>query len=138
VSGVQVLLVPVGGDWYALELLAVREVVVAGRLEPLPGAPPTVVGLANLRGEVVPVLDTAALLGITAPPTGSPHLVIATTARGVAALTATGRPCTGRLGAPAGPSELATARGRWAVGDEVAALLDLEALVAPERIGAPA
>jgi purine-binding chemotaxis protein CheW len=134
-SGAQVLLVPVGADWYALELLAVREVVVAGRVEPLPGAPPAVLGLFNLRGEVVPVLDTAALLGVGAPPAGSPHLVIAETARGLAALTATGRPRTARLGSPAGPSELTAGRGRWAVGDEVAALLDLEALVAPGRIG---
>jgi purine-binding chemotaxis protein CheW len=137
---VQVLLLPVGADWYALELTAVREVVVGGALEPLPGAPPATRGLMNLRGVVLPVLDTAALLGIErpSPGAGSPHVVVVESARGPAGLTASAVPQTGVLGDGAGRSELPAGRGRYAVGDDVAVLVDLETLLAPERIGAAA
>jgi purine-binding chemotaxis protein CheW len=137
---VQVLLLPLGADWYALELAAVREVVLPGRLEPLPGAPPAALGLMNLRGEVLPVLETATLLGIPQPPrgAGAPHVVVVGCERGAAGLMTSATPQTGVLGDGAGPTELRCGRGRYAVGEDVAVLVDLEALLAPECIGAPA
>lgn len=44
---------------------------------PVPGAPPFVRGLLNLRGELVPVLEVRARLGLGArPPRASDHLLL--------------------------------------------------------------
>jgi len=56
------LLVPVGADWYALDMASVREVVAFPLLTRVPTAPAALLGLFNLRGEIVPLFDTAALL----------------------------------------------------------------------------
>lgn len=132
----EVLLLPLGAAWYAVALERVREVVAGAVVEALPGAPPAVRGLANVRGEVVGVLDTAALLGLGSEP--GDHLVLVDSDRGTGALTARGRPRTGILGDAAGPAELGPAIGRFAVGGDVATLLDLDALLHPARVGAPA
>jgi purine-binding chemotaxis protein CheW len=53
----EVLLFTLHGQRYALPAPAVRELVRAARLTPLPHAPDVVEGLLNLRGELLPVLD---------------------------------------------------------------------------------
>lgn len=68
--------VRLGSEHYALPVEDVLEVAGMGRLTPLPGAPPPFIGVRNLRGEVLPVVDLADLLG--APGAGPPaHLVVA-------------------------------------------------------------
>jgi purine-binding chemotaxis protein CheW len=52
------------GEQYALAVDHVTEVVLLDALTPVPGAPPSVLGLCNLRGEVVSVVDLAAVLGL--------------------------------------------------------------------------
>ena len=61
---VQAVLLPVGDDIYALPVDWVREVVAAPPVTRLVTAPSVVLGLFNLRGEIVPLLDIAALLSI--------------------------------------------------------------------------
>lgn len=48
---------------YGLELLKVQEVVRPAILLPLRGAPPHMLGVMNLRGQVVPVIDLGLYLG---------------------------------------------------------------------------
>ena len=48
---------------YGLELLKVQEVVLPTPLLPLRGTPPAMLGVMNLRGQVVPVLDLGVHLG---------------------------------------------------------------------------
>jgi chemotaxis signal transduction protein len=87
------------------------------------------VGLANLRGEILPVVDSAEALGgerVNEPT----HLVVVEVARGKAALAATGAPTPIELGEPSGRSERRGGRGRYTLdGDKIASLLDLDALV---------
>ena len=130
----QALLIPLGEDWYALELAAVREVLPLPDVTPVPGAPAAVHGLFNLRGTVLPLLDTASLLGLA--PGGPPAFaVVADTGAGPAALTATAMPAGATLGDPAGPAELPAAVARFATEQGgVATLVDLEALL--EGLGA--
>jgi chemotaxis signal transduction protein len=52
-----------GGESYALPMESVREVECVSRVTPVPGAPGFVRGLVNLRGEILPLLDLAALVG---------------------------------------------------------------------------
>jgi purine-binding chemotaxis protein CheW len=52
----------VGGERYAVEARYVAE-VASRELTPVPGAPARLLGLANLRGEILPVFDLARCLG---------------------------------------------------------------------------
>jgi len=45
-----------------------REVTPLGSLTPVPLAPLSLLGVGNLRGSLLPVLDLAPLLGLAAPP----------------------------------------------------------------------
>lgn len=60
---VRALLVEVSGTRCALPLDAVAEIVPAARVEPVPSAPAAVLGVLNVRGEAVAVLDVAVFLG---------------------------------------------------------------------------
>jgi len=56
--------VRVAGEEYALPVDVVLEVAELGAATPVPGAPPAVLGVRNLRGSVLPVVDLAAALGL--------------------------------------------------------------------------
>jgi purine-binding chemotaxis protein CheW len=58
------VLVRVGNEHYALPVADVLEVAELGELTPVPGAGPAVRGVRNLRGQVLPVVDLAAALGL--------------------------------------------------------------------------
>jgi purine-binding chemotaxis protein CheW len=126
----QALLLPLAGDWYALELATVREVVPSPVLRHLPRAPAAVLGVLNLRGDVVPVLDTARLLG-QGSSTRVEHVVVVDSELGAAGLAVDALPRRASMGAPAGPTDLAAGRGKFAVdGGEVATLLDIGLVLA--------
>ena len=57
--------VRLGGESYAVAVENVIEVGGVGELSPVPGAHGAVLGVRNLRGEVLPVFDLASVLGIT-------------------------------------------------------------------------
>lgn len=52
-----------GEAWYAFDAASVQEVIRLGRVTPVPHAPPEVLGVLNLRGKIVTLLDTGILLG---------------------------------------------------------------------------
>lgn len=56
----------VGGQRFAWALTVIREIVPARTVTRLPGAPRWVLGLLNLRGTVLTVVDLAARLGLDA------------------------------------------------------------------------
>jgi len=59
-----------GGD-YGVELAHVQEVLRPLPVTRLPLAPPAIAGLINLRGRIVPVVDTCLVLGRGAAPARS-------------------------------------------------------------------
>jgi chemotaxis signal transduction protein len=68
----------IGTELYALSVEHVLEIAEIGDLTPFPGAGAAVLGIRNLRGQVLPVFDLAALLGIDGA--GAPsRLVVAET-----------------------------------------------------------
>jgi len=133
VSTVEALLLRVGADLFALPVDWAREVVAAPAVTPLATAPPVLLGLFNLRGQIVPLLDTAAVLGTGRTETTT-FVVVVASAQGLAGLATTGLPRRELLDTPAGPSELAGTTGLYRVGHEVAALLDPAALLSAERL----
>lgn len=72
----RLLVFQAGGGFYALSMESVREVERLGRVTPVPGAPPFVRGLVNLRGEILPLIDLAALIG-KKPARSAQRLIVA-------------------------------------------------------------
>lgn len=56
------------GSSFGVDILAVREVVAHAELTKVPGAPPFVRGLVNLRGQILTVVDLAVRLGLAPRP----------------------------------------------------------------------
>jgi len=72
-----VLLVELSGELYALPSSSVREVMRYRDYTHVPGAPPTLPGILNQRGTILPVVDLQSLLGLaSAPPTRATRLVV--------------------------------------------------------------
>jgi chemotaxis signal transduction protein len=67
-TGVDHVVVRLGGGRYGLAARDVAEVVPVPRVTRLPGAPGWVRGLANWRGHVLPVVDLRALLELPVTP----------------------------------------------------------------------
>jgi purine-binding chemotaxis protein CheW len=60
----------VGRERYAIPAEQAAEVIRIPRLARVPRSPPALLGIANLRGSVLPVVDLAKLLGM---PDGAGH-----------------------------------------------------------------
>ena len=54
----------VSGECYAIELIAVREVISPPAIVAVPGASPEVLGVINLRGCIVTVINARRVLGL--------------------------------------------------------------------------
>ena len=55
-----------GSEEYAVPLLTIREVVALPKVAPIPQAPPYFLGLMNLRGNIIPLVDLRLKMGIQA------------------------------------------------------------------------
>ncbi|MFH1416165.1 MAG: chemotaxis protein CheW [Elusimicrobiota bacterium] len=55
----------IGDEIYAIDILNVYEIVVPGKIFNAPTTPPYVIGVINLKGEVLPVIDLKQFLGIS-------------------------------------------------------------------------
>lgn len=68
-----------GGTACAVDVRDAREVVTLEAWTRVPGAPPALLGVMNLRGTVLPVVEARPLLGVPAPALtpGTPAVVIA-------------------------------------------------------------
>lgn len=121
----QALLLPVGADWYALDIHSVREVVARPAATAVPTAPKPLLGLFNLRGEIVPLFETATLVGLPSLPLG-PYVAIVQTAMGPAGLSLSQVPESVELDVSV-PSETAT----FALGARLATLIDADQLLGP-------
>ena len=53
-----------GTEEYAIPLLSVKEVIAIPELTPIPSSPPYFLGIMNLRGQVISILDLRQKLGI--------------------------------------------------------------------------
>src|SRR5262249_34539178 len=60
----RVCLITLDGEVFAVDVECAREMVALEELATVPRAPAYVVGVANVRGQVVPILDVRPLLGL--------------------------------------------------------------------------
>ncbi len=64
IVGLRACIFTVGAEPFAFDVRRVREVILLDELTAVPAAPPQVVGVANLRGDVLPIVDPQRLLGV--------------------------------------------------------------------------
>jgi len=64
------------GESCAIHVRQARAVVKLGPVSRKPGAPPAVVGVTNVRGTVVPVLDLRPLLGVPPASVGAGSMAV--------------------------------------------------------------
>ena len=77
-SGAELISVRIGGQQFALDIMAVREIRGWSASTPVPHAPSYVVGMINLRGVVLAVVDMGARLGLgVCKPDSSSVVVVA-------------------------------------------------------------
>lgn len=77
VTELDLLVLVLGGRSLGIEARFVEEVLRAAAPSPLPGAPALVLGVLNVRGEPVPLLDVRRSLGVPPRPLrASDHLVV--------------------------------------------------------------
>jgi purine-binding chemotaxis protein CheW len=132
---VRAVLLPVTGEWWALAVTNVREVVAAPQATPLPAAPEGVLGVFNLRGEIVPLFDTGRLLNIGPCGERPPFAVVFDTAAGPGALATSAVPETHELTVTIPTDE--RSRRTWRLGDRLVTQLDAEAIVTGTAQAAP-
>lgn len=76
--GAELISVRIGEQAYAIDIMAVREIRGWTAATPLPHAPAHVLGMMNLRGAILPVIDLGARLGLgPASPNASSVVVVA-------------------------------------------------------------
>lgn len=124
------LLLRVGQDTYAIPIESAREVVAAPAIRPLPTAPSSVLGVCNVRGEIIPVFDSGVLLGL-GPMADFDAVAIVATASGPAGLAMTGIGAAADLEDPVALTDTPGTAGAYAVGDTLAVLVDIGALLTP-------
>ena len=130
-TGATALLLPVGEEWHAVALESVREVLALPAVASMPAAPPWLAGLVNVRGELLPAIDTGRALGATA--TEATHLAVVETSSGSAAVLVTGTPEPGVLGDRQSEGTAAGSAGQYDVAGRTATLLDLDEIVGAPR-----
>lgn len=127
------LLLRIGDDSYAVPMEQAREVVGTPVVTALPTAPATVLGVCNVRGEIIPVFDTGALLGVR-PMTDFGAIVVMETALGPAGLAMSDIGASVELGELVADTETPGTRGARSLAGGIAVVIDLESLLAPARI----
>lgn len=73
--GAELITISIGEQYFAIDVMQVREIRGWTTSTPLPHAPPHVLGMINLRGAILPVIDLGSLLGLGAT-TVSPSAVV--------------------------------------------------------------
>ena len=127
-------MLPLGEEHYALTLTSVQQVLSSPRVTHLPVADPALLGLINVRGEIVPLFDLAMLAGVAAKPS-STFAILVTTSQGSAALGVAVRPESTELDERLASDGPADAPRVYPAGDRLITLLEVETLLVTSRLG---
>lgn len=121
--------VRVAGEHYALPVEQVLEVADLGEITSVPGSPPEIVGVRNLRGQVIPVIGLATMLGLSGDEPG--RVVVAESGELRAGLVVDAVLDVGELPPASEQAESDYLLGAFLVDGELVGALDLDAVLAP-------
>ncbi len=72
----RIMIVRIGAAHYGISLPEISEVTIGSACAPVPGAPPEVAGLIQVRGEVRPVLNAGRILGAPNDDNGDSKVIL--------------------------------------------------------------
>lgn len=124
----------VGGEHYAAPVARVREISPLVDITPVPGSAPGVLGVWNLRGDVVAAIDLAAMLGVASGPAS--RIVVVESGELHAGLVVEEVLDVGSLPDPVAPAEHPHLSGSVLVDATPVGLLDVDAVLTAAREGA--
>jgi len=81
---ISVLVIQSGGETYGLPMESLTAVYMSHRIIPVPCVPQYVAGIANIRGEIMPVFDLATLLKVPSEQTKQALIVASSNGSSVA------------------------------------------------------
>ncbi|HUZ87342.1 MAG TPA: chemotaxis protein CheW [Candidatus Baltobacterales bacterium] len=123
----RVLVVAVNSAHFALAMDKVHQVMRRPIVTRVPLAPPGLLGIVNVRGEVVPFLDTGVLTE-TGSLTDPPFAVLLQGAQEMLAVAAEQLPVQADFDSPVGPGTKPGELGLYSQGAHLVMLIDVEAL----------
>ncbi len=63
-SAIEIIAFEIGGQQFCVRTTAVREIRGWSKSTPLPGSPHEIMGMMNLRGSIIPIVNMASKLGM--------------------------------------------------------------------------
>ena len=140
VSPVRVCRFVLAGEAFAIDVRWARGVAVLEELTRVPGAPPHLLGVAHIRGQILPVVEIRPLLGLAPGTTGEGTRLLVVEAAPLQAAIATDRVLglasfeeVQPLADPPSRHAAAFRRGLLSRGDEPTTLLDAPGILAALR-----
>ncbi|HXC79094.1 MAG TPA: chemotaxis protein CheW [Candidatus Acidoferrum sp.] len=124
----RVLVVAVNDGFFAVPMATVHQVLRHPKVTRVPLSPPGLLGVVNVRGEIVPFLDAAVLTG-TGNLSEPPFAVLVSGEGEMVALAAEGLPIAADFEAPVGPGTQPGELGVYSNGGRLVVLIDIEELV---------
>jgi purine-binding chemotaxis protein CheW len=133
---VKVIVLPLGDEHYAFALDKVQQVISAPRVTRLPVADAALLGLVNVRGEIVPLFDLAVLTE-TGKSGASDFAILVSTSLGPAALAVAVMPESAEIDEAAASDGPAEEPRVYPVAGRLVTLLEIENLLVKGRAGLP-
>jgi purine-binding chemotaxis protein CheW len=125
-----------GGELYALPVDSVLEVADLRDVAPVPGAPRPVLGVCNLRGNLLPVIDVRRLLGTAEARAVDQRLVVAVRGARRVGLAVDAVTDVGPLPGITEPTDAEHVNGAVIVGGALIGFLELDSLLAAAEASA--
>lgn len=124
----RVLVMAANDAYFAVRMELVQQVLRHPLVTRIPLSPPGLLGVVNVRGEIVPLLDTAVLTG-TGTLSETPFAVLVSGGEDTVALAAQQLPIAADFEQPVGPATQPGEVGVYSNGGRLVVLIDVEELV---------
>jgi chemotaxis signal transduction protein len=124
----RVLVIAANGAFFAVPMATVHQVLRHPLVTRVPLSPAGLLGVVNVRGEIVPLLDTGVLTG-TGNLTAPPFAVLVSGDKDMVALAAEELPVAADFEEPVGPGTQPGELGVYSNGGRLVVLVEIEELV---------
>jgi purine-binding chemotaxis protein CheW len=125
---IRVLVLMVNGASFAVPMTSVHQVLHQPLVTRVPLSPPGLIGVLNIRGEIVPLLDTGVMTA-TGALSEPPFAVLVSTEKEMVALAAEELPVAADFEKPVAPGTRPGELGVYSTGGRLVVLVDVEELV---------
>jgi chemotaxis signal transduction protein len=125
---IRVLVIAANGAFFAVPMATVHQVLRHPLVTRVPLSPAGLLGVVNVRGEIVPLLDTGVLTG-TGSLTEPPFAVLVSGDKDMVALAAEELPIAADFEEPVGPGTKPGELGVYSNGGRLVVLVEIEELV---------